>query len=288
MESGNALERTQYHLIDSGNMGITGRPLERVVKNVLVSRHNAGFFSCSTIALQDLMIYFNTHGKLPDEFDRAAQYANYKASPNDNLIPALFDEHPMDIPWTGRRDMVISNREQQFSPYKNILFEQVLPFVNRYFQPSQMVRERAEAWIRDYDIKVEETAAIFHRGNDKCRETQLAENVSYLEEAAIIGANRLFVIPDHRQFWETVKGAFPDRAFRIDSLPLMDENLAISLFMTLSPEERGEHAINFLAQVYLASRCAHLITHSGNGGFWAVLYRGNANGVRQWLDDRWI
>ena len=52
--------------------------------------------------------------------------------------------------------------------------------------------------------------------------------------------------------------------------------------------ERAEYGAKFFAAVFCLSKCKHLITHSGNGSFWAVLYRGNTENVYQILNNKWL
>ena len=74
----------------------------------------------------------------------------------------------------------------------------------------------------------------------------------------------------------------------IEQNPIMAHDETKATFMVLEPEQLPEHAINFLATVYIASQCLRLVTHSGNGGLWACIYRGHSDGVHQYLNGEWI
>ena len=45
--------------------------------------HNAGFFSCCSIRLHDIIMFFNTNKRLPDIVDSSTQFIWYKRYPRD-------------------------------------------------------------------------------------------------------------------------------------------------------------------------------------------------------------
>lgn len=251
--------------------------------------HNAGFFSCSSIALQDLMIHFNEHRALPEQVDRFVQYALYKKHPLDNLIPFFFKETDRPIPWTGRADITLTGFQPQFSPYSMLEFEKVAPFVERYFQPSDRVAQLAAALKSKYALDTENLCAVFYRGNDKGVETPIAPYAEFIAKAKAVRAAcpgiRFLVQPDETEFLEAFLAAFPD-AIHFTETPHI-KKAETTVFYTLPQAERRDYAATFFAAVTIISQAKVVITHSGNCGLWAVLYRGHAGDVHQWLGDRW-
>ena len=128
----------EYTIINSAVNMVDPKPDN---KTILKTIHNAGFFSNCTIRLLDIISFFNLNKKLPDEVDSSEQFLHYKSYPGENMIPVYFNEdsnvvlqcnHPVNI----RMDCMAI----QFDSYSNIDFKNVLPFVKKYFEPSDIVK----------------------------------------------------------------------------------------------------------------------------------------------------
>lgn len=260
--------------------------------------HNAGFFSCCSIALTETMIDFNQNKGLADIVDRTQQYDNYKANKAENLIPVYFDEQPGGIPYNGEVRLTTANTYFQFSDYRLLCFDEVKPFMDKFFTPSDYVMSIVRHYEEKYRIEYEHTCGVFYRGNDKNRETTIAPYSEFLNKTQDIMYNlglgseeaanlKFFVLPDETEFLEAFRDMYPTDTITPDELPHMRKKDS-AMFFELPISERAEYAAKFLAAVIVMSRCKHLITHSGNCGLWATLYRGNANNVHQWLNDRWL
>ena len=268
-------------------------PETETPKDVLHIIHNAGFFSCSTIALQEIMMYYNLHGRLPDEVNRTQQYMYYKHLASDNLIPMLFTSYAdgvdasLSLRLPDKVYMSDDNREQQFSDYKALRHTDLRYLINRYFLPSEEVTRRAAYFMEHYNFDPANTVGVFHRANDKVKETAIADDAAYISIAEQYKGKRFFVVPDNFEFLEAFKAALPD-SFHIEANPCMHRDADKAIFMLVPPEQRPEHALNFLATVVMLSQCETLITHSGNGGFWACLYRGHSNNIHQYLNGEWL
>lgn len=250
-------------------------------KDILHVRHNAGFFSCSFAALEQVMMFYNEHGVLPDQLDRSQQYMYYKHKAWDNLIPTLFVDG--DGFFNQRKHYITDeDRYAQFSDYKKLRHADLKPFVLKYFMPSDVVMSRVRQFMAENSIDVHNTCAIFHRSNDKVRETKLPDDREYLQH--IPDGMRVMLIPDTQEFLQL---NIPN-SFHVKQNDVMKHDKERATFMTLEPEQLPEHAINFLATVYIAAMCKALVTHSGNGGLWACVYRGHSEGIIQYLNGEWI
>lgn len=283
------------HIIDSGSNGFDMRYPRKGEVDKLMITHNAGFFSCSTIALQDIVIYHRQNKKLPDIIDRGFQYSNYKSNPSATLIPHFFKEADFDIPFTDYYEISHDNSELQFSDYKKLDFERAKPFIDKFFQPSDKVMEYVAMYEQKYKIDYENTIGVFYRGNDKNRETKIAPYSEFTDKAEQVytdmylpfGDNyRFFVLPDEFEFLEAMY-ALSKNVITPDELPIC-QNKDSAMFFELPYEQRADYAQRFFAAVIVMSKCKHMITHSGNCGLWATLYRGNSDNLHQWLNDKWI
>jgi len=235
------------------------------------------------------MQYWNEHGCLPDIVDSSEQFFFYKANPNnpsaENLVPLFFKDGDNEIP-EGQHIATYEPREISFTDYSKLLFDNITPFVKRYFTLSDKVQGIVSDYETKYAIDYENTCAIFYRGNDKQRESDLVPYSTYVDKAnEILSANpnvRFLVQPDETEFLEYFTSAFPDRCFYFDETPHMGKKDS-AIFYELPFDKRAEHGCYFLAATYAISKCKHMITHSGNGGMWAVLFRGNFENVHQFI-----
>lgn len=252
--------------------------------NILKINHNAGFFSCATIRLIEIIKYFNQHKQLPDEVDSSEQWAFFKKDLSENVVSAFFAEQPVDIVHT--KEMVVTNEpgEVSFGDYSKFHFEDIYPFVVRYFWPSLAVEEMAYMYGAKYNINFDNTCAVFYRGNDKQRECQVTPYSAFIEKAKEIVLNnpnvRFLVQPDETEFLEAFTVAFPNSCFWFEETPHMRKKDS-AIFYELPTAKKTEHGQYFLAAVIAMSRCKNVILHSGNGAMWCVLYRNSFEGVFQ-------
>lgn len=253
--------------------------------------HNAGFFSCCSIALTETIIDFNLNKGLAD-IDRTKQYSNYKSNPAQNLIPLYFNEGTQDIPYNGEARLTTDKTYFQFSDYRLLCFDEVKPFMDKFFTPSQHVLDIVEMYEKKYNIDYENTCGVLYRGNDKNRETTIASYEDFNQKTSDViwehspAPVRIFVLPDETEFLQFLQNQW-ENVFTPDELPHMRKKDS-AMFFELPIHERAEYGAKFLAAIIVMSKCKHLITHSGNVSMWCVLYRGNTEGAHQWLNDRWI
>lgn len=283
---------TEYAIINSAvNHSDTMAPERKVLKSV-----NTGglFFSCNTIALMDVVHYYNQTKALPDEFDRFEQYQHYKTDPADNMIPMFFDEwcieHVHMVDYSSDIPMPYNCMSIQFAPYQGLPFDDWGGIIAKYLNPSEHVTNTLYNLEQKYHIDYNNMCAVFFRGNDKKRETQIAKYDDFIAKAREVKeANpgiRFLVLPDEVEFLSAFKAAFPD-AIHFDEAPGMPKKDSAIPF-EMPRAKRAEQAVSFFAATLATAKCSHLITHSGNCGLWSVLYRGHANNVHQYFNGQWI
>lgn len=293
---------TKHHIIESGSNGFGMEYPTAADKDVLIIKHNAGFFSCSTIALQDIVIWHRHHIRMPDHVDRSFQYSHYKYEPLQNLIPFYFNEQDFDIPFIEWYEISHDNIELQFSDYTLLDFAAVKPFVDKFFTPSQHVLDLVKIYEEKYKIDYKNTCGVFYRGNDKAREMTIAP---YSEFAKMANAKaythhadngkecQFFVLPDETEFLEYLTASIHEqnmnrnRVYTLEECPHMSKKDSAIPF-EMPTIERADYAARFLAAVIIMSKCKYIITHSGNCGMWSVLYRGNAENIYQWREGNWL
>jgi len=255
--------------------------------SILKITHNAGFFSCATIRLIEIMKYFNQHKRLPETVDSSEQFAFYKKNLSDDIVSMFFKEGDNKIIHRGDMEITKEPGEVSFGDYSKFIFEDIAPFIEHYFTPSDKVWDIAQGYISNYNIDIDNTCAVFYRGNDKVKECVITPYGDFINKAQeILNDNpdiRFLVQPDETEFLEAFTSAFPDRCFYFAETPHMRKKNS-AIFYELPAHLKTEHGCNFLGAVLVIASCKHLITHSGNGGMWAVLYRGNFENVHQFFN----
>lgn len=279
-----------YTIINSA-LNITNPP--PMSKEILYCIHNAGFFSNSTIRLMDIVNYYNRNGKLPDEVDSSVQWLHYKSYPGDRLDTFYFEpeQHAegfgkVDSPYITTDCMAI-----QFHPYHNIKFEQLKPFVDKYFAPGKPVKDVLATYEAKYSLDYANLCAVFYRGNSKFREMKVASYDYFIDKAREVKAQhpsmKFLVQPDEREFLEAFQREFPNDTIYFTETPMI-QKMDSDNFFELPLNKRKEQGTNFFAALLAISKCHTVITHSGNCGFWTALYRGNATNLYQIFNDEWI
>jgi hypothetical protein len=120
-------------------------------------------------------------------------------------------------------------------------------------------------------------------------ETELAEYEEFFNKAdEILQKNqdiKFLIQTDEIEFAEAFKQKFPN-SFWFHDLSMINHDPNSSVHHSLPRSKRKEHASYFLAAVLIMSKTKHIITYSGNCGLWAILYRGNAQNVHQYLKSK--
>jgi hypothetical protein len=230
------------------------------------------------------MKFFNEFKKPPDEIDDKEQFTFFKERAEQYIVPEFFDTLIGNIPYNREVSMTREPGEVSFGDYSKLVFDDIEPFVDKYFSPSIRVYDIINGYIQKYGIKFDNTCAVFYRGNDKSRECEITPHSDFIYKAReILLKNpdiQFLVQPDETEFLEEFTNAFPLNTFHFSETPHMRRKNS-AIFYELPASKKTEHGCYFLAAVIVMSRCKHLITHSGNGGMWSVLYRGSFNNVHQ-------
>ncbi len=253
---------------------------------ILNITHNAGFFSCFSKRLEGIVWFFNTYKTVPDRIDSSEQFALFKANSSDDLTSFYFSNNDQNIKYVRG---VHFHNDEQFLDYADLDFEGLKPFVEKYFSPNAHVREIVSKYEEKYAINPSATCAVFYRGNDKSTETIIAPYEAFIAQARKIQEQDPSVVflvqTDETEFLEAFQIAFPGAVY-FEEIPHMRKNIS-AMHDELPLEKRAEFGADFFAATLVLSKCKYLITHSGNGGLWSVLYRGHSENVYQWLAGSW-
>lgn len=267
----------------SMSYGVCSDFVEKYRKPILKVTHNAGFFSCCTIRLMEIINFHCKNGILP-VVDSSQQWESYKDS-NLDITEQLF-KNKIKIDDFEPSFMINSDYENQFSNYDLINYDYVNKLVERYFTPSNEIISLISDLIKKYNINLDKTITVCYRGNDKFRETILPtyeEMLLKIEEVLILNPTyNILLQTDEIEFQEIVKNKFSN-VFTIDETKKINKsNTAVQYTIRLG--ERLNNAKIFLAVMCIMSKTSKIILNSGNVGMWLCLFRGSTKGVYQYLN----
>ena len=265
---------------------------------ILVCTHDAGFFSCCSILLSTIIQYFNKHKVLPEGLDSTQQFKSYKPVPlqgtdirghyfSSGPIPTLLSK---DIPYEGNDDI-------QFAKYKQLDYVKLLPFMETYFRPSSDIVWNIQKILAKYDLlspgSLDNVCALFYRGNDKIKETQLCEYDDIVERAKelerIHPQIRFLIQSDETEFFERLFKEFPTNSFCfLDEIRHMKKSGQVNVDILSTSSHNYIFSKLYLAITVIMSQCGHIICTSGNCSAWIMLYRKNARNVQQYLNGEWL
>jgi len=240
--------------------------------------HNSGLFSCFSQRLSAIIKYANENKVFPDIVDSSEQFLMYKTDKSVDITETLIQNLDNKISFTKPIHFT-----DQFTDYSKLDFSLLNPIIGKYFSISDIVKNRLNKFIVDYDIDFFDTCSIFYRGNDKRLECKLATPEMFIEKAQTIKnykkSIKFLVQTDDTDFLNQFTSTFKDSIY-FRELPTI-HNKSMSVSGSLPENQRLNHAIDLLAAVNIVARCKYLVTHSGNCGYWASLYRGGPDGIIQ-------
>jgi hypothetical protein len=253
----------------------------------LVIDHNAGFFSCCSVRLTQIVDFFNDKKRLPVKIDTSAQFYSYKNNSSDDIDQEFFKS---DLITTIKSNTSVRHHwDYQFLPYGDLDFNGVYPFIKKYFTPSVKVQTRIKEIEQKYNIEYDNTIAVLYRGNDKQTETKIASYDIFVQKAIELQRkynNATFLVQtDEIEFHEYFSKHI-NNSVVLQELPMMHKNTSRVIHTFLNIADRVLFGINLVAIINIISKCSHIITHSGNCGIWCILYRNSVKNVHQYLNSR--
>jgi hypothetical protein len=258
------------------------------INGVLYPILSAGCFSDHSTRLDAIRRYFNHYRKFPLKVNSYKQLNNYKKDPNEIIEHYFFQ----DDPGINEKDMsppiflCSENYEDQFSNYKSLNFCEIKPFIAKYFKLSDPVRDRMNHLKKGYMIDYDNTSVIYYRGHGKCAEVcppSYNEIINKAKEIQKDNPEMVFILQsDETEFIEECKNHF-SKYIHFKEIPTMSKNPKSDLLFNIPPEHKLNCILWFAAAVRTMAKCKYIVCGSGNGEMWMALFRGNANGMNQFL-----
>jgi hypothetical protein len=256
--------------------------------NIMKSRHNAGFFSCCSIKLMDIVNFINFNKNIPDSVDSSQHFDLYKNNNNEDITYNYFEHY--DNIKTNIIYPINYHHENQFIDYSKLDYTNISPLIKKYFSPSKTINDIIDNMEKKYNLIYENICVLFYRGNDKIKETKLCgynEYLKFANEIIIKNPHILFLIQsDESEFIEFMTDKFPANSFYFkDEIRHMKKcNNSVDLTMR---DTNSEFSKKYLAITIIMSKCKYIICGSGNCSIWIILYRNNNNNVIQNFNGTW-
>jgi len=284
------------------------------------STHNSGFFSCCSMRLDDIITFFNKYKLLPIKVDSSNQFEWYKNDKNDNndnndkndnndnndknnnndnndknddITFEYFEYYRnVNIYPIYKNNINYFGATDQFTNYKDLDYVSICPFVEKYFTPSLIIKNTISNLEIKYKINdYTKICVLFYRGNDKVTETNLCSYDDIIQQATKIFNNnnniKFLIQSDETEFINAVTDIFPQNSFYFkDEIRHMEkQNTTVDIKFKQTNHIFSKY---YLAITIIMSKCNYIICGSGNCSIWIMLYRGNANNVYQFLNDKWV
>ena len=259
------------------------------IEKKLKITHNAGFFSCCNIKLFEIIQSFNKNKILPGIVDSSEQFNLYKPSNLTNDITEHFFTHQLcDIIYKKNINILNSyNNEDQFSNYKLLNLIELQPFIYKYFYPSNEIINIQNNLLNKYNINTTNCIALYYRGTDKQSETLLGDFDKYNEMLQYVNNNNYTILiqTDSSHFLNYIKQ-------RNNNYIIINENKVSENNTGIHNENDNNTNYNDIKYLFatflILSKCKHIIMSSGNCSLWTIYYRGNADNIYQYLNDKFI
>jgi len=243
---------------------------------------HGGFFSYCSVRLTEILQYTNKNKAVPIFVDSSQQFDLYR--PDDvegDVTYHFFTSNDMIIPYAGKIRQCYDN---QFKIYKELAFDQLSPFISKYFSVTPEILGIANTLIHKYKITPPNTIAVYYRGTDKGSEMALAAFIDYKIKIQSLRTNeRVLIQTDSAGFLDEMNDT---KFIRIEENSVSYGVKGIHLENT--PTANYKAIKYFIATLLILARCKSLICSSGNCSLWLVYYRGHARNMWQNLNNEWF
>ena len=243
-----------------------------------------GFFSYCSVRLTEILQYTNTNKAIPIFVDSSEQFDLYRPDyVEGDVTYHFFISNDRELPYLGNIRQCYDN---QFKRYKELMFDQISPFISKYFTVTPEISHLANTLIHKYKLTPPNTIAVYYRGTDKGTETPLGSFNDFKIKIQKIRTNeRLLIQTDSAGFLEYMTEAGID-------FTRIEENIVThgeqGIHLQYKPTANYHMIKYFIATILIMARCKSVICSSGNCSLWLMYYRGHAMNVWQNLNNEWF
>jgi hypothetical protein len=258
---------------------------------MIKTTHNAGFFSCCSVKLNEIVDFINSNKKLPDSVDSSQQFEWYKNDKNkDKDITFDYFENYNNITDVDVTHPINYHNSHQFKNYNDLDYNGLTPLIKKYFSSAVEINEIVNNIEKKYNLIYENICVLFYRGNDKNTETKKCgydEYSNYANQLLKKNPKIVFLIQsDESEFIEFISNTFPNNSFYFKD-EIRHVNKCNSTVDIILSSTNNIFSKFYLAITIIMSKCKYVICVSGNCSMWIMLYRGNNKNTIQYLNGTW-
>lgn len=257
-------------------------------QELIFGKCESGFFSCCNLVLMYLIDYFNKYHKLPLKINTQNMFEIYQLNNQDDVFKHCFyEKEDINIDFKDKITFSYTDFESQFSDYKQLNFHALLPFIEKYYNITETIKDKIKELKNKYNIDEEQNyCGVFYRGNDKVKETQKPSYEDMVRKALEIKEKNkdvIFIIQtDENEFLQYFLGVFPNSIY-FKEIPVINNQMTSVAFVYCNNSNKIEILEYYIASVFILSSLKNIIHTSGNAEFFMMLFRKNANGSTQYL-----
>lgn len=258
---------------------------EKEKKLILCS--GGGMFSWCSTKLDNVSHYHRVYNELPEIIDGVHAFGQYKRKEDakKDITEHFFEESNELFTFVGKSNFHFN---MQFSEYKNLDFSSYLPFVNKYYNPSELIRNKINELEKKYKIDYKKTILVYYRGKDKVSETHIASQEIFFKKISECLENNpefnIVCLTDEITFEQRLLDIYKEKVTIVSEV---SENMYDSDNRKLNARNYV-HGLYLVASVFMLQKCNTIICGSGNVSLWMILFRGNCNNVHQNLRLKWL
>jgi hypothetical protein len=175
------------------------------------------------------------------------------------------------------------------TPFKQLPLSDLCKAASIFFSPSQAVIKLANDMVISSGVSPERSIAVFYRGTDKSVDgVKFAPVDEYIRAANEILQKspahlEIIVQTDQEQVRDTILAHFGQRCRFFKDLPVTRGSAGIHQlkFGAELMMSREDLAKRMIAITIILSKCAYVITSTGNVGAWIAIYRGTPSNLYQ-------
>ena len=250
-----------------------------------ISYHNAGLYSILSTTLDDILrLYRNRIYVNRIDYSHAMNY--FKDQIGKDVFPDFFEELQFDVSDIPKELMFDTFDVHKI--YKHLPLADLCRAASIFFHPSLSVVNMANELVKSSGVIPERSIAVIYRGTDKSSEIQLATVEDYIRVIDFIlchSDNELSVLiqTDQQQVRDQVLAYFGKKCHFFSQLPATRGSAALHQldFGKEIMMSREEFAKRMMGAALVLSRCAYVITYTGNVGAWIAIYRGTSKHIYQ-------
>jgi len=260
---------------------------KRVNYKSLVVTHNAGFFSCCSVRLGEIINFINKTNEIPLHVDSSRQFEWYKTNKNRDITYEYFKHNSEEIEET---QINFCYNAYQFIDYSKIDYDSIRVLVKKFFSVSDEITNIISSMENKYNLDYDNICVIFYRGNDKNTEINISGYDEYLNYANFVKSkneNVIFLLQsDETEFFEFMTSRLSQCIIFNDEIRHIRKcNSTVDIVFW---EKNDVFSKYYLAITVIMSKCKYIVCGSGNCSLWIMLYRGNSDNVCQNMSSNYM